>query len=251
MKFKLILINLIILSVFNFVGCEDDNSSVIETLDGEKLTVKKFETTYETAIESMSRMQNVEKENLIKIVSTDIEELDEQLKSINYQFQPKNFYDNYRNMYMIKTAADKSGFTTRADIKNIVKYLEMQTISQLYITEQVEKKIKITDEDASNKCKDLREKDPRMKSVTLDRCLQIGRGVLKQEESQKILPKVLERVKEGISIKHNEKFDLEQYLKTGPSILKKDAKEKENDKSESKPETKTEEKPVAPAPAGK
>ena len=82
MKFKLILINLIILSVFNFVGCEDDNSSVIETLDGEKLTVKKFETTYETAIESMSRMQNVEKENLIKIVSTDIEELDEQLKSI-------------------------------------------------------------------------------------------------------------------------------------------------------------------------
>ena len=140
---------------------------------------------------------------------------------------------------MIKTAADKSGFTTRADIKNIVKYLEMQTISQLYITEQVEKKIKITDEDASNKCKDLREKDPRMKSVTLDRCLQIGRGVLKQEESQKILPKVLERVKEGISIKHNEKFDLEQYLKTG------------GDKSESKPETKTEEKPVTPAPAGK
>jgi len=251
MKFKLILINLIILSVFNFVGCEDDNSSVIETLDGEKLTVKKFETTYETAIESMSRTQNVEKENLIKIVSTDIEELDEQLKSINYQFQPKNFYDNYRNMYMIKTAADKSGFTTRADIKNIVKYLEMQTISQLYITEQVEKKIKITDEDASNKCKDLREKDPRMKSVTLDRCLQIGRGVLKQEESQKILPKVLERVKDGISIKHNEKFDLEQYLKTGPSILKKDAKEKEGDKSESKPETKTEEKPVTPAPAGK
>ena len=213
--------------------------------------LKTARLTYETAIESMSRMQNVEKENLIKIVSTDIEELDEQLKSINYQFQPKNFYDNYRNMYMIKTAADKSGFTTRADIKNIVKYLEMQTISQLYITEQVEKKIKITDEDASNKCKDLREKDPRMKSVTLDRCLQIGRGVLKQEESQKILPKVLESVKEGISIKHNEKFDLEQYLKTGPSILKKDAKEKEGDKSESKPETKTEEKPVTPAPAGK
>lgn len=242
MKLKLILINLLVLAMFNFIGCEDDNSSVIETLDGEKLTVKKFETTYETAIESMSRMQNVEKENLIKIVSTDIEELDEQLKSINYQFQPKNFYDNYRNMYMIKTAADKSGFTTRADIKNIVKYLEMQTVSQLYITEQVEKKIKITDEDASNKCKELREKDARMKSVTLDRCLQIGRGVLKQEESQKILPKVLERVKEGISIKHNDKFDLEQYLKTGPSILKKEAKDKENEKTESKPE----EKPATP-----
>jgi hypothetical protein len=244
MKVKLILINLIVLAMFNFIGCEDDNSSVIETLDGEKLTVKKFETTYETAIESMSRMQNVEKENLIKIVSSDIEELDEQLKSINYQFQPKNFYDNYRNMYMIKTAADKSGFTTRADIKNIVKYLEMQTVSQLYITEQVEKKIKITDEDASNKCKELREKDTRMKTVTFDRCLQIGRGVLKQEESQKILPKVLERVKEGISIKHNDKFDLEQYLKTGPGILKKEVKDKEKENEKSETENKTEEKPA-------
>ena len=77
-----------------------------------------------------------------------------------------------------------------------------------------------------------------MKSVTLDRCLQIGRGVLKQEESQKILPKVLERVKEGISIKHNDKFDLEQYLKTGPSILKKESKEKESEKSEPKTENK-------------
>ena len=175
--------------------------------------------------------------NLIKIVSTDIDELDEQLKAVNFQFQPKNFYDNYRNMYMIKAAADKSGFSTRADIKNIVKYLEMQTVSQLYIQEQVEKKIKITDEDVTTKCRDLREKDPRMKSVTLDRCLQIGRGVLKQEETQKILPKVLERVKEGISIKHNDKFDLEQYLKTGPSILKKDAntKEKESEKTEPKP----------------
>jgi len=238
MKYKLILINLIIISIFSFSGCEDDNSSVIETLDGEKLTVKKFETTYETAIESMSRMQNVEKENLIKIVATDIDELDEQLKAVNYQFQPKNFYDNYRNMYMIKAAADKSGFSTRADIKNIVKYLEMQTVSQLYIQEQVEKKIKITDEDATIKCKELREKDARMKSVTLDRCLQIGRGVLKQEESQKILPKVLERVKEGISIKHNDKFDLEQYLKTGPSILKKESKEKESEKSEPKTENK-------------
>lgn len=238
MKFKLILINLVILSILSFSGCEDDNSSVIETLDGEKLTVKKFETTYETALESMSRMQNVEKENLIKIVSTDIDELDEQLKAVNYQFQPKNFYDNYRNMYMIKAAADKSGFSTRADIKNIVKYLEMQTVSQLYIQEQVEKKIKITDEDATAKCKELRERDARMKSVTLDRCLQIGRGVLKQEESQKILPKVLERVKEGISIKHNDKFDLEQYLKTGPGILKKESKEKDSEKSEPKPESK-------------
>jgi hypothetical protein len=248
MKYKLILINLLILCLISFAGCEDDSSSVIETLDGEKITVKKFETSYETAIESMSRMQNIEKENLIKIVASDIEELDEQLKQVNYRFQPKNFYDEYRNTYMIKTAADKSGFSTRADIKNIVKYLEMQTISQLYIQEQVEKKIKISDEDASAKCKELREKEAQMKSVTLDKCLQFGRGFLKQEQSRKILPDVLQRVKEEISVKHNDKFDLDQYLKTGPSILKKEMKEKEKEKaSDSKSDpTKSGEKPVTP-----
>jgi hypothetical protein len=214
---------LIIFLALNIFNC-DDNSQVIETLDGDKLTVKKFERAYETAIESMSRMQNVEKENLIKIISKDRSEIsgDDQIGLQLYeQFQKKNFYETYRNALMVKKAADKSGFTSRADIKDIIAFAEMQTVNQLYITEQVEKKIQISEEEVKAKVEELR-RDPKFKNEPLDRLTQYARGYIKAQASREQLPKVYERVKEGISIKHNDKFDLDQYFKSGiPENLKK------------------------------
>ncbi|MDX1961000.1 MAG: lipoprotein LipL31 [Leptospiraceae bacterium] len=199
-----------------FTSCNMDSSQLIESLDGEKITTKRFETAYQTALESLSRSQNIEKKNLIEIVSKDIDEVEEQLKPINYQFQKSNFYDSYRNMLMAKLAADKAGFSSRADIKDIVTYLEMQTIAQLYITEEVEKKIKITDEAVKLECEKLRNRkdDPRYRALPIDRCMMVARSYLKGQETNKALPKVLERIKEEISIKKNEKFDLEQFLKS-------------------------------------
>jgi hypothetical protein len=213
---------LILILSLHFASCSEDSSAVIETLDGDKLTVKKFEQAYETAIESMSRMQNIEKENLIKIISQDKEEVAQAepfYRQIHDQFQKKNFYDNYRNMVMVKKAADKAGFTSRNDIKNIVSFLEMQTISQLFITEEIEKRIKITEEEAQKTCVEFREKNAQIKSLTADKCVQWARAYLKSEQSKDIVPKVYERIKEGISIKHNDKFDLEQYLKSIPSFI--------------------------------
>jgi len=113
---------------------------------------------------------------------------------------------------MIKLAAEKSGFTSRQDIKDILDVMEMQTISQLYVQEQVEKKIKITDDEAKAECERLRAQNPKIVSMPIDKCIMLGRGNLKRIRSQEILPKVMERIKEEVVIKHNEKFDLDAYL---------------------------------------
>lgn len=230
------LIGILCFSSLFFLSCWDkDDSPVIETLDGIKITVNSFNEAYDIGVETVSRLVNIEKKNIQEIVSKDIDEVPEQFQQINYQFQKKNFYDHYRQLLMFKIAADKSGFTSRPDIKGILKYNEMQTISQLYIQEQVEKRIKITDKDAEEECKRLRAKNKELAVLPVERCIMIGRGSLKQAESQKILPKVLERVKEGISIKHNDKFDLEQYLGGNKSSKKEEEKAQE-------PETKSKNK---------
>lgn len=208
---KTILTITTILSGFLFLGCEND-SPLIESLNGEKITVERFESAYEASIETMSRMQNIEKKNLLEFISKDIEEVPEQFQSLNYQFQKNNFYENYRNMLMIKLAADKAGFTSRKDIKEILSQVEMQTVSQLYVQEQVEKRIKITDEEAKAECERLRKQNAQLASIPIDKCLMLGKGNLKRERSKEVLPKVMERIKEGISIKHNDKFDLDAYL---------------------------------------
>lgn len=193
------------------INCGDD-SPLIESLNGEKITVKRFETSYETAIETMSRMQNIEKKNLLEFISKDIDEVPEQFQPLNYQFQKKNFYENFRQMLMTKLAAEKNGFTSRPDIKEILEQVEMQTITQLYIQEQVEKKIKISDAEAKAECERLRTQNTQVSGMPIDKCIMLGRGNLKRVKSQEVLPKVMERIKEGVSIKHNEKFDLDSYL---------------------------------------
>ena len=200
----------ILVSLFIFTACE--NSPVIETINGDKITVKKFEESYNTAIESMSRMQNIEKKNLIEFIAKDINEVPEQFKGLNYQFKKKNFYENYKQMLITKSVADKDGFSKRPDIQAILKQIELQTITTLYIQEQVEKKIQITDEEAMGECERLRRENPGLANLTLDRCMLVGRGSLKEQKSKEVLPIVLERIKEGATIKHNEKFDLDAYL---------------------------------------
>jgi hypothetical protein len=214
-------------------ACGDD-TPLIESLNGEKITVGRFEGAYEASIETMSRMQNIEKKNLLEFISKDIDEVPEQFQSLNYQFQKKNFYDNYRNMLMIKLAADKAGFTSRQDIKDILTQVEMQTVSQLYVQEQVEKKIKISDEEAKAECERLRGQNAQLISMPIDKCMMLGRGNLKRARSQEVLPKVMERIKEGVSIKHNEKFDLDAYLNSDklPGLEQEKSKKSAEEKKE-------------------
>ncbi|XDD48917.1 lipoprotein LipL31 [Leptospira sp. WS92.C1] len=211
MKKNSILILLTLITAF-FAAC-GDNSEVIETLDGNKITVNSFEDTYNVALDAMSRVQNIEKQNLIDLIAKDISELPEAARPLNYQFQKKNFYDQYRDMMITAIAAEKDGFTKRDDIKKILKFQEMQIVSQLYVMHLVEGKIKISEEEALEECQKLRAKVPQLAAEPIDRCILYARGQLKKEKSQEILPKVLERIKEQVSIKHNDKFDLEAFLK--------------------------------------
>lgn len=243
---KAITLILILLAVNS---CDKDDSQLIESLDSEKLTVKKFQHAYETALEAFSRTQNIEKKNLMEIITTDVTELDRQLQPIHMQYQKKSFYESYRNMLMVKMAADKAGFTSRPEIKDILKYLEMQTVAQLYIAEEVEKKIKISEEDTQKECERLRAKDPRYKSLPVEKCLMFARAGLKAEETQNNLPKILERIKEGIAIKHNDKFDLDQFLKgdkSGSSSGSSDSSKPAENKTPAPPANGTPEK-KAPA----
>ncbi|PJZ70556.1 lipoprotein LipL31 [Leptospira perolatii] len=212
MKRVFVVITFFIATFFQ-IGC-GDGSPVIESLDGTKITVKNFEKSYETAIDTLSRTQNIEKKNILEFISKDAAEVPEQMRPLRDEFQKKTFYDRYRQMLMIKIVADKNGFTKRADIKEILKFQEMQLISNLYIAEQIESKLKITEEEAQAECQELRKRNAEVNALPIDRCLLLARAQIKSRRSVEVYPKVLERVKEGVTIKHNDKFDLEAYLNT-------------------------------------
>ena len=101
--------------------------------------------------------------------------------------------------------------------------------------EEVEKKIKIPDDLVKKECEKLRNERPEVAAKPLNDCLTYARAKLKAEESESQVQRVMERIKEGITIKHNDKFDLDEYLKGNSK--KPASPEGEGDKKESKEET--------------
>ncbi|MCT8332419.1 lipoprotein LipL31 [Leptospira sp. 85282-16] len=193
------------------VQCSD-SSPVIETLDNHKITVKDFEAAYDTALDSISRLQNIEKKTLLEFIEKDINEVPQNFQDLNYQLQKKNFYQTYRQMIMTRLVAEKNGYISRPDVAEVIKQVEMQTIAQMYVSEQVEKKIQITDEQAKAECERLRGLDRNIANLTIDKCLTFAKAQLKQLQTREQLPLVVERIKEEVTIKRNDKFDLDAYL---------------------------------------
>jgi hypothetical protein len=221
MSKKLLLFSILSLTSF-FVQC-GDTSQVIESLDGHKITVKEFETAYDTALDSISRLQNIEKKTLLEFVEKDIQEVPQQFQELNFQLQKKNFYQTYRQMLMTKLVAEKKGYYSRPDVQEVLKQVEMQTIAQMYVSEEVEKKIQITEEVAKAECERLRTVDKNIATLTIDKCLQFAKAQLKASQTRERLPVVVERIKEEVTIKRNEKFDLDAYLAPKRKAIEPDA----------------------------
>ncbi|MCZ8343015.1 MAG: lipoprotein LipL31 [Leptospira sp.] len=200
------------LLVFTFIVSCSDSSPVIETLEGHKITVKEFETAYDTALDSISRLQNIEKKTLLEFVEKDISEVPAQFQDLNFQLQKKNFYQTYRQMIMTKIVAEKSGYTSRSDVAEVLRQVEMQTIAQMYVSEQVEKKVQISDEQAKAECERMRGANRDIAALTIDKCLAYAKANIKQIQTRELLPQVVERIKEEVTIKRNDKFDLDAYL---------------------------------------
>ncbi|MDX1959704.1 MAG: lipoprotein LipL31 [Leptospiraceae bacterium] len=193
-----------------------DNNTIIEKINNEEITINKFERILNTALKVLSSTQNIEMNSILEILSTNQDDLDENLKPIHYQFQKKAFYESYKNILTTYDLAEKSGFTDRADIKEMMNYLHLQTISQLYITEEVNKKAKVSSEEAKSECSRLRKEDPRFKELSDQNCVKVGRAYIKENKTKEVLPIVLEKIKSQSKFKKNEKFDMEKYSEEHP-----------------------------------
>ncbi|TGJ99378.1 lipoprotein LipL31 [Leptospira semungkisensis] len=200
--------------IFSFIAYANcgDGTPVIESIDGNKVTTASFEAAYDTALDTLSRTQNIEKKNIIKFLTESEDKVPQSFLVLRNEFKKRRFFENYRQMLVIKAAADKSGFSKRSDIKEILKFQEMQLISNMYITEQIESRIKITEQELEAGCKELRAKYKQAESLTIEQCYDAVRAQIKGEKSKTVYQSVLDRIKEGVSIKHNDKFDLEKYL---------------------------------------
>ena len=67
--------------------------------------------------------------------------------------------------------------------------------------------------EANAKCVELRKKAPeQFGSLTLEECKKVGFGFIREERMQGEYQKVLDEIKESVTIKKNQKFDRDDFL---------------------------------------
>lgn len=200
-----------ILLVSFLFSCKEE-SQVIETLDGHKVTVEEFRTAYDTYVDFISRSQNIEKKTLLEFIDKTEAEIPQQFLDLYFSLQKRNFYNNYRQTLMTKIVADKKGFSSRPEVQSQMKFQEMQMVSQLFLQEEVEKKIKITQEQVEAECERLRKSEKNIDKIDIEKCLNFARANLRSQKTREEIPQLIERIKEEVSIRRNENFDLDAYL---------------------------------------
>ncbi len=206
-------VGLLVLSLLSFsLAC--NKGEVIEEVGDTTVSTKDYEDYYATYLEKAVRITNLEKRTLSRwLCSPDQIPPDPAIRDLVDKMNPQVNYKVYRDQLVIEQVARNEGFADRPVIRQILDQVMRDTLVQLYMQEKMDKRIQVSDDQKNAKCDELRKKYPdRVGPLPLDRCLEIAESILKNEIIQKEGPRMVEEIKENVSIHRNPNFNRDDYL---------------------------------------
>jgi len=188
---------------------------VIEDIGNFSITTHDFEDYYNTTLEMTTRLVNVDKKSIAEFIcEPDNPSHPGQAQELVKRMIPENSYSKYRDLHMVAEVAKLDGFTDRVIVKKIVELNRLEVIAQLYIQEKMEKYLKFDLKQKETKCEELRKRYPRrMGHVPYDKCIKYAESLLKVEILKRKQPVLITEIKERVTVKKNNKFDKDNYLK--------------------------------------
>lgn len=194
------------------LACKDGDT--IEDIGSYTITTKDFENHYSTYLDKIARMANAEKSTLARLMCNPEQTPENPMwRDVVRNLEPKEYYESYRDLRIVEQAARKDNFLDDPQIKRIIEQVTLEAIAQLYIQKKMEERIKITEEEKSSKCVEMRQKFPQeFGPLSLDECLKYAEGFLKRDRMQQEFPRLRDEIKESITINKNQKFDKTDFL---------------------------------------
>ncbi len=195
---------ILFLSFFIF-SC--DKGQVIETIGGQDVHDKDYERYYATSVDLASRMSGADETFLSRMVCDEESQLSVALK-------PSSHYERYRDAVMVARVAEKEGFLKDPKVQAMLEQSRLQTIGQLYVNYKLIQSTTVPEDAKVKVCETLRKKEPeKMAQLSLDDCLKVAEGLLKRRLIAERSDQVLSNIKQNVTIRKNDKFDLTNYLK--------------------------------------
>lgn len=209
---------LLVVFIFSFGYFCGKKGEEIERIGNYSMTTQDFEEYYDTNVERMTRLLNIDKKSLSRFLCEPEDRVSAQIRE---QLMPDKSYRRYRDIRMVEQVAKEDGFQDRPSIQKIVDHTVIETIAQLYLQEKMEKYVKVSTEDKEAKCDEMRKQDPKnVGPMPYDDCLRLAERYIASELQRKYEPVLIEEIKERVHVKKNEKFDKENYLNNNVASYK-------------------------------
>ena len=219
--------SLIALVLFAMASCSSDNSPWVFKIDGKKYTEAQLNSAHEAMLD-FAQLQlggMISREQIKEYIAAPEKVPDARMQQLFRGLQKNNFLETYKQLVLMESEAQKKGFSEQDDIKAILKMQHLQMLGQLYTFEKVNpNSIKISEAEATAYLEELRKQRPEVKSVPINRALELAKQQIMQQEIQKRQIKLRNEITESNQIIKNDDYN---WLTSGTSVTQEESTEPE------------------------
>ncbi|MAZ41985.1 MAG: hypothetical protein CMB93_04290 [Flammeovirgaceae bacterium] len=217
--------SLIALVLFAMASCSSDNSPWVFKIDGKKYTEAQLNSAHEAMLD-FAQLQlggMISREQIKEYIAAPEKVPDARMQQLFRGLQKNNFLETYKQLVLMESEAQKKGFSEQDDIKAILKMQHLQMLGQLYTFEKVNpNSIKISEAEATAYLEELRKQRPEVKSVPINRALELAKQQIMQQEIQKRQIKLRNEITESNQIIKNDDYN---WLTSGTSVTQEESTE--------------------------
>ncbi|MDH4200005.1 MAG: hypothetical protein OEV66_06450 [Spirochaetia bacterium] len=209
--------NFIYVLIIGFIfQCSGDNSTWIWKINGKKYTVNNFDDAYENYITLMAQQLQLSPEQLKSMVKNPEKSgLPEENIEMLKRLSKDNFPDQYKQLLLLNTEAEKKGFLKKKEIKSRLRFIEQFYIANLYLTEKSDaKNIEISDEEALKAWEMIRNSNPQARGIPLDKGLAATKQRLAMKKGFEKQQEFLKDILDTNPVQANPDFKLRDYVKS-------------------------------------
>jgi hypothetical protein len=232
----------IVMSVF-LIGCNGDQSPWVWKIDGKKYTLNDFDDAYENYINLMAQQLQLNPDQLRGMIKNPEKSgIPEENMEMLRKLSKENFPEQYKQLIMLNTEAEKKGFTKKKEIQARIKFIQQFYTASLFMTDKAQiKDTEISDDEAIKAWEMIRNSSPQMRTIPLDKGIAATKQRLAMRKAYEKQQESIKEVLESYPVQTNPDFKLKEHIKkteaenNSTKTEDKGAAEKAPEKSPDKP----------------
>lgn len=230
---KKIRVSLILLAcVFVAYACAGDKTPWLWKIEGRSVSLKQLDEAYsgfgvlmkEQLQQRMGRF--VPEEEFKQLLEDPDRSGNPQLAEMFKSFGKDLFAEQYKDMLILNSEAQRDGYAKRPEVKAKLDFLQKYFLANMYLFDQLKlQEIKIGDAEAYAAWEKAKKEDARLRTIPVDQGLEMIKGRMVMAGAMEKQRTMMKNATQKYRIENNKDFDITDYVKNQREAARKKREE--------------------------